>query len=168
MSVTTGKETKLYLSLDNGVTFKVIGPVHTKDINVNAPTADVTTQSNSGNYSEFKHTGYSQVTMNLSGIVDNTTGTDIVSGFDLMTYKQLTAIANGPLSCRKVYLRRGDSADLFEGEFLITEFSRSGSQSDVQEFSISLQSRSEIAYINGEYNDFMIFMENTLPNLWQF
>lgn len=146
MSVKTGKEFRLDYSADGGTTWKMVGPVNTKDVSLSTPTADVTTQSDSGDYSEFTHSGYSQMTLSLSGIVKQVSGTDSVSGLVMLTYKELSTIANGPIDSRKGYFKISDDLESFEGTFLISEFSRSGGQSDVQEFSMSLQNKGEITH----------------------
>ena len=105
-----------------------------------SPTVDVTTQSSQGDNSEFNHTGYSQFQISVSGIVKEETGTDVVSGLDFFTYKELIALANAtPVTGRKFFFRLIDSLETFEGTALITEFARTGGRSDVQEFSMSLQ-----------------------------
>lgn len=169
-NVIIGRDVTLSISLDAGVTFRLLGPVNVQDMTQSTPVADVTAQSSQNVNSEFCHTGYDSMTLSVSGVVRQKTGTDPNFGQPLFTYKDITGLANGsPVSSRTGLFRLANSNELFEGHFLITEFARTGGRSDVQEFSMSLQSSGEdggIAFVEGSLYDFMIFMESTLPDEW--
>lgn len=162
-----GRDTSFSISLDAGVTFRLLGPVTAHNPTVTGPTQDVTAQDTESDESAFAHTGYAQMQVAVAGIVRQLPGTDPIFAQPLYTYKELAALVNAsPISARKGLFRIADSGDLFEGNFLITEFARSGGRSDVQEFTMSLQNEGGIAYQTGDFYDFMIFMEKTLPDLW--
>jgi len=162
-----GRDTAFSISLDAGVTFRLIGPVMSHDPTVGNPTQDVTAQDTDDDQSAFSHTGYAQMQVAVAGIVRQLPGIDPIFAQPLFTYKELATLVNvSPVSARKGLFRIADSGDLFEGNFLITEFARTGGRSDVQEFTMSLQNEGGIAYQTGDLYDFMIFMEKTLPDLW--
>lgn len=138
--VIVGRDFRLDISLDAGVTWEIVGAVNSREPSNASPTTDVTTQSTQGANSAFCHTGYSQFQVSVAGIVKEEAGTDTVSGLDFFTYKELIAIANATLvSGRKGLFRLIDTLETFQGTMLITEFARTGGRSDVQEFSMSLQ-----------------------------
>lgn len=142
-----GRDFRLDISEDDGVTFKVVGPVTTRDPSISNPTQDVTGQDTDSDESAFAHTGYAQMQMAVAGIVRELAGTDTPSGLVLYTYKELAALANGtPVSGRKQYFRLIDTLESWEGVFLISEFARSGGRSDVQEFTMSLQNEGAIEH----------------------
>ena len=169
-NVLTGNDTNIAISFDGGTIWNTLGPVTSRDITNSAAVVDVTTNGSllGGDYSEFCHTKYAQFSLNLTGLIKQEPGADAATGWSLYTYKQLSSLANGsPLKSRQGLFLLGDEDDLFVGEFLISDFSRTGDQSSVQEFSLSLQSKSTgVDYFDGSYYSFMIFMEKTLPDLW--
>lgn len=144
--VNTGRDFRLDISEDAGATWQIIGPVTTKDLSNSSPTVDVTTQSDSGDYSDFCHSGYAQSTISANGFVKEVTGTDPISGLDFYTYKAWSTLANGPVEDRKALLRLSDDLEAFEGTYLISEFSRTGDQSSVQEFSTNLQGTADVTH----------------------
>lgn len=168
--VLTGRDTNIAISLDGGTIWNTLGPITSRDITNASPIADVTTNGAvvSNDYSDFCHTKYAQFNVNVNGTIKQQSGNDEITGWPLYTYKQLSALANGsPLNSRKGLFLLGDVDDLFIGEFIINDFSRTGDQSSVQEFSLSLQSKSTgVDYLDGSFYGFMIFMEKTLPDLW--
>lgn len=168
--VIIGRDVSLSISLDAGITFRLLGPVNVQDMTHSTPTVDATTQSSQNDNSEFCHTGYDSMALSVSGVVHQEAGIDLNFGQPFFTYKDITGLANGsPVTSRTGLFRLANSNELFEGHFLITEFARTGGRSDVQEFSLSLQSSGEdggIAFVEGSLYDFMIFMESTLPDEW--
>lgn len=146
--VILGRDFRLDVTLDDGATWEVVGPVSTsRDPSISNPTQDVTTQGTDGDYSENCHTGYAQMSMSVAGIVKEQAGTDTPSGLALFTYKELAAIVNAsPVSARKARFRLIDTLESFDGTFLISEFARSGGRSDVQEFTMTLQNEGEITH----------------------
>jgi len=142
--VIQGRDFMLQHSADDGVTWDVVGPVNARGVAISSPVQDVTDQSSDTSQSEFCHTGYQNFTVSVSGNVREKAGTDAGSGLVLMTYKELAAIANAAtVNARKGLFRLIDTLESYEDVMLISEWSREGGRSDIQEFSMTLQASGE-------------------------
>lgn len=118
--------------------YKPLGGIKTKDFTRDNPVADTTGQQTTDGETEAAYTGYSTVSLSGNGVVDSTEDTTIAS------YKQLTAIANS--TDPKVKFRLSDAIETYEGEFLITSFGKSAEQTDMIQFTISLQNAGTVTH----------------------
>ena len=115
-----------------------IGGIKTKEFTRENPVADTTSQATAGNETESAYMGYSTVTLTGSGVVDKRETASLAS------YKQLSAIANSSDPCDS--FRLTDGTETYTGEFNITSFSKTAEQTDLIQFSISLQNAGTITF----------------------
>lgn len=142
-----GRDFVLNITEDDGATFKTIGMVQAKDLSISNPMQNVTAQDTAGPYSDHNHTGYAQFGMTISGVVRERAGVDPVSSLTYFTYKELAAIVNrSDVTGRVMELQLISPVESWEGIFLITEFSQSGGQEEIREFSMTLQNEGEITH----------------------
>ena len=74
-NVTKGRELVVLVRTDDETTFEVIGGIRDRGITFANPVEEVTSSSTTGEYTEAEFTGYSQATINLSGVADKRKGT---------------------------------------------------------------------------------------------
>ena len=108
-NVTKGRELALLIRTDNELTFEVIGGVQDRGISFTNPTEETTSSSTTGDYSESEWTGFSQATINISGVADKRTGTtDPATGFNITNFERLLELFNywQPLRLFPYYFNR--------------------------------------------------------------
>ena len=138
MATRKGRDLLLQLSDDAGSTWKDIGGIRTKEFNRDNPVSDTTSQSSSSNETEAAYDGYSTVTINGNGVVDTE------SAADLAAYIELSTIANS--STPVALLRFTDADETYQGNFLITSFSKTSEQQGQVEFSAAFQNEGVVTY----------------------
>jgi predicted secreted protein len=129
-NVSKGRELALLVRTDDELTFEVIGGVRERGISFGNPVEEVTSSSTTGDYSESEWTGYSQATINISGVADKRTGTtDPATGFNITNFERLLDLATK--GNRDGYFRIISTDPNFnfqaEGTFNITSIELSGS-----------------------------------------
>lgn len=142
-----GRDFILNITEDSGVTYKTIGMIQAKDLNITNPTQNVTAQDTPGAYSDNCHTGYGQMSLAAGGVVRERAGTDPVSSLVYFTYKELAAIVNNAsVSARKLDLQLLSPVESFTGVFLISDFSQTGGQEEIREFTMTLQNEGVVTH----------------------
>ena len=134
-----GRDFMLQHSADGGTTWKVVGPVTARGLSIASPTEDITDQSSDTVQSEMGHTGYQQGSVAVTGKVREKSGTDAGSGLVLLTYKELSAIANASdVNSRRGLFQLIGTHESYEDIMLISEWAVEGGRSDIMEFSMTL------------------------------
>lgn len=134
-----GRDFMLQHSADAGLTWKVVGPVTARGLSIASPTEDITDQSSDNVQSEMGHTGYQQGQVAVSGKVREKAGTDTGSGLVLLTYNELSAIANAStVNARRGLFQLIGTHESYEDIMLISEWAVEGDRSSIMEFSMTL------------------------------
>ena len=136
-----GRNYLLSVSTDGGSTFNPCAGIKTRELTRENPIIETTNQADTGNETSSGYNGYGTVTISGQGVVDTRT-----SG--LYAYKDLAAKANSidpVLLCRLA----DPSGETYEGNFLITTFTKNTEQAGVVEFSIALQNQEAVTFTAG-------------------
>lgn len=146
-NVTKGRELVLLVRTDDETTFEVIGGVRDRGITFSNPTEEVTSSSTTGEYTESEWTGYSQATINVSGVADKRTGTaDPATGFNITNFERLLQIATTGNRCGYFRIVSTDANFRFfsEGFFNVTDIELSGSTPGLLNDTATLQSKADV------------------------
>lgn len=147
-NVQKGKEFVLLARNDADTAWEIIGGVKDRGISFDNPVEDITSSSTTVNYSESEWTGYSNVTMNISGVADTRTGvTDPETGLTIVGSERLVTLATSGNRCGKFQMLNVDTGGYVEGEFNITSFSKNGSTPGLLNFDSTLQSASDVVVV---------------------
>ena len=129
-NVTKGRELALLVRTDDELTFEVIGGVRDRGISFSNPVEETTSSSTVGEYSESEWTGFSQASINISGVADKRTGTlDPATGFNITNFQRLLELSTSGNRCGYFRIISTDVNFPFfaEGNFNITSIELSGS-----------------------------------------
>lgn len=149
-NVTKGNQLVLLVRDDGDTVWEVVGGVKTRGFTFDNPVEDVTSSSTTTSFSEAEFTGYSQATLNISGVADKRTGvTDPISGFNIVGSGRLLAIASSGERCGKFKLLNVETSGFVEGEFNVTSYSKTGDTPGLLNFDATLQSRADVI-VQGE------------------
>lgn len=151
-NVSKGKELAVLVRTDDESTFEVIGGVQSRGITFDNPTEEVTSSSTTTSYSENEYTGFSGVTIDLSGVADKRTGTiDPATGFNIVNFSRLAQLATSGNRCGYFKILSTDPNFDFscEGFFTISNLALSGSTPGLLEDTATLTSKSDIVVSTG-------------------
>lgn len=146
-NVSKGRELVLLVRTDNELTFEVIGGVQDRGITFDNPVEQITSSSTLGSYEEAEYTGYSQATINISGVADKRVGTvDPATGFNITNFERLLGLGTSGNRCGYFRIISTDPGFNFfaEGEFQITSIELSGSTPGLLTDTATLQSGSDV------------------------
>lgn len=146
-NVTKGKELVFLIRTDDETTFQILGGVQERGYTVDNPVEETTSSSTTSEYSESEWTGYSQLTMNISGVTDKRTGTiDPATGFEIVGFDRIISLGTSGNRCVYAKILSVDPGFKFfsEGYFSITNLGQSGSTPGLLSGTATLQSKSDI------------------------
>lgn len=147
-NVQKGKELVLLARNDGDTAWEIIGGVKTRGFSFDNPVEDITSSSTTGNYQESEWTGFSNATLNISGVADKRTGvTDPATGFNIVGSERLVSLATSGNRCGKFQMLNVDTSGYIEGEFNITSFSKNGDTPGLLNFDATLQSASDVVVV---------------------
>ena len=151
VNVTKGRDLVFAARDDDDTKWQIIGGVKTTGYTFDNPVEDITSSSTTTDYSESEFTGYSQVTLNISGNADKRTGTVDIGGttYDLVGSGRLLELATSGQRCGKFLMLNVETNGFIEGEFNITSYGKTGDTPGLLNFDSTLQSRSNII-VNGD------------------
>lgn len=101
-------------------TYKKIGGINNRDMSMDNPTVDVTSQSTSGDISENSYAGYSDFNINGSGIADTRNDAGI-AGYKLFSEACMTGD-------REVTLRLSDPFTTHTADFVVSNYAVTGEE----------------------------------------
>jgi predicted secreted protein len=137
-----GKSFVLSISQDSGTTYLIIGGINTKSYNVDNAVTDTTNQATPDDITESAFNGYSQPTINGSGVIDTRSAAGSVA-----TVTLATAANSGD---RSAYLQlEAADGEKWEGQWNITSFSKNAEQQGQVEFSMTAQPCIGVTYTAG-------------------
>lgn len=147
-NVQKGKEFVLSARNDGDTEWEIIGGVKDRGISFDNPVEDITSSSTTGSYQESEWTGFSNVTLNISGVADERTEvTDPETGLTIVGSDRLVALATSGNRCGKFQMLNVDTGGYVEGNFNITSFSKNGSTPGLLNFDATLQSASDVVVV---------------------
>lgn len=141
-NVTKGKQLILLARNDGDTAYEVIGGVKTRGYTFDNPTEDTTSSSTTGDFNNAEWTGFSDVTINISGLADKRTGT--VNGFAIVGADRIFTLATTGERCAKFKLLNVENNGYIEGIFNITNFSSSGDTPGLLGFDATLNNNADI------------------------
>ncbi len=136
-----GRNYVLSMSVDAGTTWLPMAGFKAKELTRENPIADETNQATTGNETEAGYTGYSTVTISGSGTSDTRTST-------LAALNDFIALANA--AAPEALLKFENAAlGIYEGIFLISNFTIGGDQNALVEFSCAFQNAGVVTFTAG-------------------
>lgn len=149
-NVTKGRQLVFLIRDDLDTVWEIAGGVKTRGFTFDNPVEDVTSSSTTGDYQDSEWTGYSQASINVSGMADKRTGIiDPVTGYTVVGSSRLTDLATSGNRCAKFRMLNVDTNGFIEGFFNITSYSTTGDTPGLLGFDASLQSKSDVT-VSGE------------------
>ena len=147
-NVSKGRQLVLLIRNDLDTEFEIAGGVKTRGYNFDNPVEDVTSSSTVGDYQDSEYTGFSQATLDISGVADNRTGiTDPVTGLNIVGSARLLEIATTGNRCAKFKMLNVDTNGFIEGFFNVTAFAKTGDTPGLLTFTATLQSKSDVVVV---------------------
>lgn len=144
-NVTKGRQLVFLIRNDGDTAWEIVGGVKTRGFNFDNPVEDTTSSSTTGEYQDSEWTGYSQATLNISGMADKRTGiTDPVTGLNIVGSERLLEKASTGSRCAQCRMWNVDTNGYVEGDFNITSFNKSGDTPGLLSFDATLQSKSDV------------------------
>jgi predicted secreted protein len=149
-NVTKGKQLVFEARTDADDAWEIIGGVQDRGQDINNPTEEVTSSSTTTDYSEREWTGFSDATVNITGVADKRTGiTDPATGLNIVGFPRLKQLATTGNRCGKFRFRSIDATLPYssEGFFNITNLNISGSTPGLVNFSATLESKADVTIL---------------------
>lgn len=145
--VLKGKEYVLLVRNDADTLWEIVGGVRTRGSNFNNPTEEVTSSSTTSEFTEREFTGYSDVSIAISGVIDVRAGVeDPATGYNIVNANRLAELSAEGNRCGKFKLISVNAAYTYiiEGEFTITSYNTNGDTPGLLQFDAALESRSDV------------------------
>lgn len=147
-NVTKGRQLVLLIRNAEDTAWEIAGGVKTRGFTFDNPVEDVTSSSTAGEYQESEWTGFSQATLNISGVADKRTGiTDPATGFNVVGSPRLLEVATSGNRCGEFRMLNVDTNGYIEGYFNVASFSKSGDTPGLLTFDATLQSKSDVVVL---------------------
>lgn len=146
-NVSKGRELVVLVRTDDETAFEVIGGVKSRGITFSNPVEQTTSSSTTGSYEESEYTGYSQATINLSGVADKRKGiVDPATGLNITNFERLLSLGTSQNRCGYFRIISIDPNFNFmaEGVFQITDIELSGDTPGLLNDTATLQSGSNV------------------------
>lgn len=140
-NVEKGKNFTLLLRNDADTEWQLVGGITTRSFEITNPTTPVTSQSTQGEFTESQFNGFSQVTLNASGVADKRQGLHSQSGYNFAPNGKLLELATTGERCGKFMLINTSTSGTLQGCFTIASYSKSAEHEATVSFDISLESR---------------------------
>jgi len=144
-NVIKGKQLVLLIRNDGDTAYEIAGGVKTRGYTFDNPVEDTTSSSTTGDYQDSEWTGFSNVTLNITGLADKRTGTS--NGFTIVGAERLLAVATTGNRCAKFKLLNVETNGFIEGIFNVASFGTSGDTPGLLGFDATLQSNSDISVV---------------------
>lgn len=146
-NVSKGRQLVLLVRTDDELTFEVIGGLQERGFTLDNPTEEVTSSSTTGDFSENEFTGFSALSIDISGVVDKRKGTvDPATGFLITSFNRLLQIATTGNRCGYFKLISTDpNWDFFaEGFMNVSNVNVSGSTPGLLSNTATLSNKSDM------------------------
>ena len=146
-NVTKGRQLVFLIRNDEDTEWEVAGGVKTRGYTFDNPVEDTTSSSTAGEYSESEWTGYSNATINLSGMADKRTGIEDPNGYNIVGSSRVLEVATKGNRCGKIKMLNVDTGGFIEGIFNFTSFGKTGDTPGLLNFDATLQSKSDVSVV---------------------
>ena len=147
-NVTKGRQLVLLVRNEDDTAWEIIGGVMTRGYTFDNPVEDITSSSTVGDYQESEWTGFSQVTLNISGDADQRTGViDNSTGLNIVGSVRLIELATTGNRCGNFRMLNLETNGYIEGFFNLTSFSKTGDTPGLLNFESTLQSKSTVVVV---------------------
>lgn len=147
-NVTKGRNLVLLARNDADTAYEILGGVKTRGYNFDNPVEDTTSSSTTGDYQDSEYTGFSQATIDISGVADKRTGiVDPTTGLTIVGSARLLELATKGNRCGKFKMLNVDTNGFIEGFFNVTAFAKTGDTPGLLSFTSTLQSKSDVAVV---------------------
>lgn len=147
-NVTKGRQLVLLIRNDDNTAWEIAGGVKTRGFSFDNPVEDTTSSSTVGEYQDSEWTGYSQATLNISGMADKRTGiVDPTTGYTVVGSSRLLEVASQGNRCGTFRMMNVDTGGYIEGTFNVTAFSKTGDTPGLLGFEATLQSKASVVVV---------------------
>lgn len=145
-NVQKGRELVLLARNDNDTAWEIVGGIKDLSYEGDAPTEEVTSSSTTGDFQEFEATGYKNFTMQASGVSDERTGVEPVTGLNIVGSQRLSDIFFSEGSCNKFQIQDTNKGGTITGVFVIN-FGRAGSRPGLLGWTASFQASAGVVKV---------------------
>lgn len=147
-NVIKGRQLVLLARNDADTAWELLGGVKTRGYTFDNPVEDTTSSSTTGEYSDSEYTGYSNATINVSGVADTRTGiVDPATGYNIVGRERLLQLATTGSRNGQFRMLNVESNGYIDGCFNITSFGSSGDTPGLLSFDATLQSQSDVSVV---------------------
>jgi len=147
-NVTKGRQLVLLIRDDLDTVWEIAGGVKTRGFTFDNPVEDVTSSSTTGEYTDSEWTGFSNASINVSGVADKRTGiVDEATGFNVVGSERLVEVATTGNRCAQFRMMNVDTSGFIEGFFNVASFSKTGDTPGLLNFDATLQSKSDVTVV---------------------
>lgn len=147
-NVQKGRDLVFLIRNDQDTEWEIAGGVQVRGFTFDNPVEEVTSSSTPGEYTESEWTGYSNASLDISGVADQRTGiVDPVTGLTVVGSARLLSLATSGDRCAKIQMRNVDTNGTIEGFFNITNFNKSGNTPGLLNFTATLNSKADVTVV---------------------
>ena len=146
-NVSKGRQLVLLVRNEAETEFEVIGGLQERGFTLDNPSEEVTSSSTTGDFSENEFTGFSALSIDISGVVDKRKGTiDPITGLVITSFNRLLQIATTGNRCGYFKLISTDpNWDFFaEGYMNVSNVNVSGSTPGLLNNTATLSNKSDM------------------------
>ena len=147
---TKGRLIGFLIRNDADTEWELLGGVKTRGLTIDRPVEDTTSSSTIGDYNESEPIGFSQGTINVSGMADSRAGeSDPSTGFNIVGYDRISDLATRQDPCARIMLVNSKTGGTAEGFFNITNWNPSAETQALEAFELTLQIRNGFVQTGG-------------------
>lgn len=144
-NVDRGSSLTLQIRNDADTAWELAGGVKDLSYNMDSPVDDTTSSSTITDFAESQFTGFSQLSVSISGVEDSRSGiTDPITGLNIVSSARLLEVAFNTNRCGKFRIFNVTTSGFIEGNFNVTAFSKSAPVPGLMTYEATLQSASDI------------------------
>jgi len=136
-NVKTSKQYAFLARNDLDTAWEIVGGIKDFSYEGGAPTEDTTSSSTIGDFQTNQGTGYKTFSMTASGICDESTGVEPVTGLNIVGANRLSDLWFADGSCGEFQVQDVDTGGTITGKFIISQYSKSAARPGLVNFSAS-------------------------------
>ena len=147
-NVTKGRQLVFLIRDEGDTVYEIAGGVKTRGYTFDNPVEDTTSSSTPGEYTESEWTGYSNASLDVSGVADKRTGTtNPTTGLNVVGSARLLEVATQGNRCGQFRMMNVDTGGYIDGFFNVTNFNSSGDTPGLLNWTATLQSKSDVSVV---------------------
>jgi len=146
-TVKKAKEIVLLARNDADTAWEIVGGLVDFNYDSGAPIESTTSSTTTGDHTTSQANGFKTFTMSASGLSDNNTGTEPITGLSIVGAQRLADLHWADGSCGEFQVQDVNTGGTITGDFVIDTFSRSGTRPGLQNFSASFANKGTVTRV---------------------